>query len=132
MLQVRAQRRWVGPRHAGPYPASWRIEDEDKVPESRRHHLKGDRLQGLFVGGQKRPGPAVRVGGNLALRWAEEPRPVGGAPAVYLVEPPPPEGDDVTSLRTWLPGHEPPLLAVEVVSPSRPDKDYTSSPDKYA
>ena len=49
-----------------------------------------------------------------------------------MVEPPPPEGDYVTSLRTWATGHHPPLLAVEIVSPSRPDKDYGSSPHKYA
>jgi Uma2 family endonuclease len=143
MLPAQEQRRRVGLRYAvEPYPASWFIEDEEKVPESRPHHLKGDRLQGLLVGWKVRTGRDVQVGRNLALRWDEEHPGVGVDPDVYVVEPPPPEGDEVYSLRTWLPGrdgghphtpgHEPPLLAIEVVSRSRPDKDYSSSPEKYA
>jgi hypothetical protein len=36
------------------------------------------------------------------------------------------------SLRLWLPGHHAPKLAIEVVSPSHPTKDYIKAPEKYA
>jgi Uma2 family endonuclease len=133
MPHARGRRGWITLRYAVDlYPASWLIEDEEKVPESRRHHLRGNRLEGLFLGWKRRTRRDVQVGRHLALRWDEEHPQVGVDPDVYVVEPPPPEGDDVTSLRTWETGHHPPLLAVEVVSPSRPDKDYGSSPLKYA
>ncbi len=114
------------------YPSSWLIEDDEKVPQSRPHHLRSNRLEALLIGWKQRTGRNVQVGRELALRWDEEFPRVGVDPDVYVVEPPPPEGDDVMSLRTWETGHFPPLLAVEVVSRSRPDKDYSSSPLKYA
>ncbi len=115
-----------------PYPSSWFVEDDEKVPESRSHHLRGNRLEQLFLGWKRRSGRDMQVGRSLALRWDEANPRVGVDPDVYVVEPPPPEGDEVMSLRTWETGHFPPLVAVEVVSPSRPDKDYTTSPEKYA
>lgn len=57
---------------------------------------------------------------------------IGVDPDVYVVEPAPPEGDQVTSLRLWEPGHVAPLLAVEIVSAHHPHKDYEQAPDKYA
>ena len=115
-----------------PYPPSWYVDDEEKVPTSRPHTLRSDRTVGLLVGWKQRTGRDAQVGHDLALRWDEAHPRVGVDPDVYVVEPPPPEGDAVTSLRTWVTGHFPPLLAVEIVSPSRPDKDYGSSPLKYA
>jgi Uma2 family endonuclease len=113
-----------------PYPASWYIEDDEKVPQSSEHRLRALRLDALFQGWKARTGRDVLVGGELALRWDEaEPR-AGVDPDVYIVEPPPPEGAKVTSLRTWEPGHHPPLLAVEIVGPSNAGKDY--SPKRYA
>jgi Uma2 family endonuclease len=133
MLETRSRRRQIRLRYAvEPYPASWLIEDDEKVPQSRPHHLGGKRLEGLLLGWKQRTGHNVQVGRELALRWDEEHPRVGVDPDVYVVEPPPPEGDEVTSLRTWETGHHAPLLAVEVVSRSRPDKDYGSSPLKYA
>lgn len=38
----------------------------------------------------------------------------------------------LTSVRTWKKGHAPPRLAIEVVSPNHPYKDYGEAPDKYA
>ena len=35
-------------------------------------------------------------------------------------------------MRTWLPGHAAPALAIEVVSETNPHKDYVIAPDKYA
>jgi Uma2 family endonuclease len=115
-----------------PYPASWLIEDDEKVPQSRPHHLRAHRLEALLLGWKARTGRNVQVGRELALRWDEQNPKVGVDPDVYVVEPPPPEGDEVMSLRTWDTGHYPPLLAVEVVSRSRPNKDYGSAPLKYA
>lgn len=115
-----------------PYPSSWFIEDDEKVPASRPHYLKGDRIVGLLLGWKARTGRDVQVGRELAVRWDKRFPKVGVDPDVYMVEPPPPEGDEVMSLRTWEAGHYPPLLAVEIVSPSRPEKDYGSSPLKYA
>jgi Uma2 family endonuclease len=133
MQQARNLRRRVGLHDAAPlYPAEWLIEDDEKVPQSRSHHLRGGRLEQLLLGWKARTGRDAQVGRELALRWDERVPKVGVDPDVYVVEPPPPEGDEVTSLRTWEKGHHPPLLAVEIVSPSRPEKDYTSSPLKYA
>jgi Uma2 family endonuclease len=115
-----------------PYPPSWLIEDDDTVPQSRPHHLRAQRLEALLLGWKARSGRDVQVGRELALRWDEQSPKVGVDPDVYVVEPPPPEGDEVTSLRTWETGHYPPLLAVEIVSRSRPTKDYGSSPLKCA
>jgi hypothetical protein len=66
------------------------------------------------------------------VRWQEETPAIGVDPDVCVLAPPPPEGDELTSLRLWRPGHVPQVLAVEVVSASRADKDYAQSPDKYA
>ena len=74
----------------------------------------------------------MQIGRELAIRWDKRHPRVGVDPDVYVVEPPPPEGDEVMSLRTWATGHHPPLLAVEIVSRSRPGKDYEASPSKYA
>ena len=114
------------------WPAGWVVEDDEKVPESRGHELRGERLRRLLDAWKVRTRRDLQVGRNLALRWDEDHPRVGVDPDVYVVEPPPPEGDDVRSLRTWDTGHHPPLLAIEIVSLSRPDKDYDSSPEKYA
>jgi Uma2 family endonuclease len=133
MLTARSHHRRIGLHYeVEAYPSSWFIEDEEKVPQSRPHHLRGTRIEELLLGWKNRTGRDVQIGRELALRWDEESPRVGVDPDVYVVEPPPPEGDEVMSLRTWETGHHPPLLAVEVVSPSRPDKDYGSSPLKYA
>jgi Uma2 family endonuclease len=133
MQPARSQRRQIGLRYqVDPYPPSWFIEDDEKVPESRPHSLVADHIASLLLGWKERSGRDVQVGKDLAIRWDEDVPQVGVDPDVYIVEPPPPEGDDVTSLRTWVTGHHPPLLAIEIVSRSRPDKDYSSSPLKYA
>lgn len=69
----------------------------------------------------------------MAIRWDEDEPRVGVDPDVCLLSPAPPRTEgDVTSVRTWLDGHEPPILAVEVVSANHPRKDYVIAPDKYA
>jgi Uma2 family endonuclease len=133
MLQPRAHPRRATLRYdVDVWRDDWTVEDDEKVPESRGHELRGERTRRLLDGWKIRTGRDVQVGRNLALRWDEAHPRIGVDPDVYVVEPPPPEGDEVTSLRTWETGHYPPLLAIEIVSPSRPDKDYDSSPEKYA
>lgn len=64
------------------------------------------------------------------MRWDEKHKNIGVDPDVYVVEPPPPEGDALTSILLWKEGHHAPALAIEVVSPGHPTKDY--APDRYA
>jgi len=110
----------------------WNIEDEESVPQSRGHQMREERVAALLKAWAVRSRRNVQVGQELALRWDEDHPRVGVDPDVYVVEPPPPEGDEVLSLRTWETGHHPPLLAIEIVSPSHPNKDYGQSPEKYA
>ncbi len=105
---------------------------EETVPESRSHDLTLDLLKALLAAWAVRAGRNAQVGRNLAVRWEEERPNVGADPDLYVVEPPPPEGDDVESLRLWTPGHHPLLLAVEVVSASNATKDYGAAPNKHA
>ena len=72
------------------------------------------------------------VSGNVALRWAPLHPKVGVNPDVYLVEPTPPLGPKSKSVRTWVEGHSPPRVAVEVVSDATSDIDYNVKPAKYA
>jgi len=105
---------------------------EENVPESRPHDLVIDLLKAQLVAWVARAGRRAQVGRNLAIRWDPERPQFGVDPDVYVVEPPPPEGDEVTSLLLWESGHFPPLLAVEVVSARSQRKDYTRAPEKYA
>lgn len=116
---------------AAPAIDRWTLE-EDQVPESRPHDQIADRLCKLLTYRMKLVGRDAQVGRNLAIRFDEQYPRSGVDPDVYLLEPPPPERDELTSLRLWEPGHNPPRLAVEIVSPSRPGKDYSESPEKYA
>jgi Uma2 family endonuclease len=111
--------------------ADW-ILPEEQVPESRPHDLVVDHVRALLVAWAARVARQMTVCRNLAVRWSRETPAIGVDPDVCVIEPSPPEGDALTSLRLWEPGHVPPLLAVEIVSPTRADKDYTQSPAKYA
>ena len=72
---------------------------EEPVPESRPHDLIIDLIKCLLIAWAAREGRRALVGRNLAVRWDEEHPKVGVDPDVYVVEPPPPEGDALTSLR---------------------------------
>jgi hypothetical protein len=74
----------------------------------------------------------VQIARNLAIRWEErEPR-IGIDPDVCVLSPAPPHEGNLRSVRTWMAGHHPPLVAIEVVSETNPHKDYAIAPDKYA
>ncbi len=103
------------------------------MPESCVHDEAVELLKAVLAWWASRRGN-THVARNLAVRWdGDEPR-VGVDPDVSAFSPPPPreKGSDLRSVRTWLPGHSPPLLAVEVVSTTNPNEDYTIAPDKYA
>jgi Uma2 family endonuclease len=112
--------------------AGWELE-EGMMPESVPHDEAVALLKALLGAwaAREREGAALVVR-NLAIRWVEaEPR-VGVDPDVCVLSPPPPDARELRSVRTWLPGHAPPILAVEVVSETNPRKDYSIGPDKYA
>jgi Uma2 family endonuclease len=110
--------------------AGWELQEET-MPESVLHDHAVELLKALLVAWASRAGDALVVR-NLAVRWDEEHPQIGVDPDVAILRPPPPYKGDLRSVRTWLEGHEPPLLAVEVVSETNPRKDYAIAPDKYA
>jgi Uma2 family endonuclease len=115
------------------YPADWYIEDNEKVSQDVDHQEDEFILQSTLLAWKKRTNQdSLLVGCELACRWDEVEYRVGVAPDVYVVERPP--GDEtgyIGSLKTWLTGNHPPILAIEVVSKSRPKKDYKYSPEKH-
>lgn len=114
-----------------PDPERWVLTVET-VPESSRHDLLSERIRALLLGWAARAERAVKIGRNLAVRWDRQHPQYGVDPDAYVVEPPPPEGDAVRSLRLWKRGHVAPRLAVEIVSARHPTKDYVIAPQKYA
>jgi Uma2 family endonuclease len=107
------------------------LEDE-QVPESPAHDDAARTMDSTWREWARRSGRAVFIHRNLAVRWMPQDPRVGVDPDLALVEPPPPSGESLTSLRTWEPGHHPPRVALEVVSASHPEKDYRLGPRKYA
>jgi Uma2 family endonuclease len=105
---------------------------EEPVPESQPHDIAVDLLKAILLHWVAQTARDAQVPRNLAVRWEERRPQTGTDPDLCVIEPRTPEGDDLTSLRTWVPGHTPPKLAVEVVSESAPRKDYLTAPDRYA
>ena len=111
----------------------WELEEED-VPESALHELIIGLLLDVlrtWIGASSRDAMA---GSNLAMRFDKKHPSRGVDPDVYLVEPAPPEGERLTSLRLWERAHHPPRVAVEVVSEHTAAKDYDldDGPARYA
>jgi Uma2 family endonuclease len=100
------------------------------VPESDTHDEAIDYLKALLLAWARRTGKDVKVARNLGLRWVpEEPR-AGFDPDLCLLDPAPPADEPRATLALW--EHAPPVLAIEVVSPSHPYKDYLDTPDRAA
>lgn len=99
--------------------------------ESVVHDQAVELLKALLAAWAARAGSAF-VARNLAVRWDEAHPQIGVDPDVCVLAPPPPDAADLRSVRTWLPGHAPPVVAIEVVSENNPHKDYAIAPDKYA
>jgi Uma2 family endonuclease len=73
----------------------------------------------------------VYVGGDQFFAWIQAEPLVRVSPDVYLLDDPPPPPRP-PSWQTWLPGHRPPRVAVEIVSSDTWQKDYEEGPAKYA
>lgn len=128
--------RQIGVRYTVPRGRAddaWELA-EQTMPESVLHDEAVALLKALlsyWIHSQPAT-PKAFVARNLAIRWIEEQPRVGIDPDVCVLCPEPPNAGDLTSVRTWLPGHTPPVLAIEVVSETNPHKDYAIAPDKYA
>jgi hypothetical protein len=92
------------------------------------------RIYGLLAAWGKRIAPerTIRLGQELAVRWLKEHPRTGIDPDICVIEPAPPDFDDLKSLKLWEPGRVPPRLAIEVVSSSHPYKDYGVIQERYA
>jgi Uma2 family endonuclease len=109
---------------------AWAVP-EVPVPESDTHDLAIEYLRSLLLAWVARLGRPIKVARNLGIRWVtEEPR-AGFDPDLCVIDPAPPD-EPLTSLRLWLPAHPAPRLAVEVVSPGHPYKDYVDTPERAA
>jgi Uma2 family endonuclease len=107
----------------------WELSDE-KMPESVNHDAAVTLLKAILEPWAARRG--AMVARNLAIRWNREHPRVGLDPDIcVLPSAPPQDAPDLRSVKTWLDGHYPPLLAIEVVSNTEPRKDYVIAPDKY-
>jgi Uma2 family endonuclease len=125
----------VGPElviRAATHPAQgWELAEET-MPESDYHDEALTLLQALLSHWAVSSG--AKIARNLALRWVEENARIGLDPdmAIYIPAPPKPQKGWFGSIKTWLPGHAPPIVAVEIVSNAYPRKDYETVPLKYA
>jgi hypothetical protein len=110
--------------------AHWELS-EATMPESVLHDAAVSELKSSLEGWAARVG-SVLVVRNLAVRWNPANPRIGVDPDVAVLSPPPPEGGELRSVKTWTAGHTAPRIAVEVVSETHPRKDYVTAPDKYA
>ena len=107
----------------------WFMDLED-VPETPLHDLIIELLT-LVLRHRYRDRNAL-VARNLGCRWDPDDARVGADPDIVLVDPAPPEGESLSTLRVWVPGHKPPRLAIEVVNEHNADKDYIEGPARLA
>ena len=126
--------RLVGVHYAVPErrpDEAWELS-EATMPESVPHDEAVELLKAVLAFWAKSRGGDAFVARNLAIRWDESHPRVGVDPDVCILKPPPPDARSLSSVRTWRPGHSPPVIAIEVVSENHPRKDYAIAPDKYA
>ena len=110
---------------------AWAVP-EVPVPESQLHDQAIEYVRALLLAWAARSGRPVVVLRNIGIRWFEpEPR-MGFDPDLCLLDPAPEVAEGFTSLRLWEPGLAPPVVALEVVSPGHPYKDYIDTPDRAA
>lgn len=110
-------------------PSGWELK-EGMMPQSVPHDRLAEHLRRLLEVWALERGAFVAR--ELAFRWVEERPAIGIDPDVSIFLPPPPDALDLRSVRSWVEGHAPPIFAVEVVSETKPRKDYTVTPEKYA
>lgn len=107
---------------------------EPVMPESVRHNQAAKLLESVLEHWVVRTGIAALIVRNLAIRWTPHRPQIGADPDIAILAPPPPptRNDDITSVRTWLDGRTPPLVAIEILSDADPHKDYMIAHEKYA
>jgi Uma2 family endonuclease len=116
------------------YPADWYIEDNESVGQEPDHQEDEFIMQSTLLAWRKRTKQEhLLIGCELACRWDPKFPKVGVDPDVYVVDRPPARNKKgyIGSLRTWKAENYPPMLAIEIVSNSRPKKDYRDSPEKH-
>jgi hypothetical protein len=86
----------------------------------------------LLKGWASRLSRPCQIARNLAIRWLETSPRIGIDPDVCVLDPPPPDVSELSSLCLWKPGHLPPSICFEVVSRNHPHKDYAELQDRYA
>jgi Uma2 family endonuclease len=114
-----------------PSPEAW-VLPEGTVPESIPHDDAAEHLKLMLLAWALRSERELAVARNLAIRWLEEFPRTGIDPDVCVLEPPPPDFEDLGSVCTWREGHQAPRLCFEIVSASHPHKDYHAIQDRYA
>jgi hypothetical protein len=116
-----------------PKPDAW-ILPEGPVPQSTSHATAVYHLHSVLLAWEKRVGTVrpLRIAYDLAVRWLEQHPRTGIDPDLCVLEPAPPDFEDLSSLRLWEPGRVPPRLAIEIVSASHPHKDYAEIHERYA
>jgi Putative restriction endonuclease len=112
-------------------PDTW-VLPEGTVPQSVPHNTAARHIEDVLIEWAIRTRGNVMVARELALRWLEQAPQIGIDPDVCLLMPPPPEGEDLSALCLWKPGHVAPPLCFEVVSANHPHKDYAGIQDRYA
>jgi hypothetical protein len=90
---------------------------ERPVPESAWHDACLELVKALLVAWIARTARAAAVYRNLAVRVRSDRPNVGFDPDVCVVEPRPPEGDELESLKLWQSDHRAPSLVVESRKP---------------
>jgi Uma2 family endonuclease len=108
----------------------WEISD-DSMPQSTPHKEASFLLHDLLKAWEARVRDAL-VTYELALEWEESNPRIGLDPDVAIFRPKPPDPTGLRSIRTWVEGHEPPKVAIEIVSHTNSNKDYFEAPEKYA
>ncbi|MBC8069967.1 MAG: Uma2 family endonuclease [Deltaproteobacteria bacterium] len=108
----------------------WFVTDEDDVGESFEHgEMIRLLLSSLDVLGRERAWHDRLWASDQFFAWRPEHPLVRVSPDVYVLDDPPPPPRPA-SWQTWLPGHRPPTLAIEIVSDDW-TKDYREAPQKY-
>jgi Uma2 family endonuclease len=110
----------------------WAIPENWPVPQSIPHGIAVKHLESVLSCWASRQDRPLFVADELAVRWLQQRPAVGIDPDLCVLDPPPPDVLELTSLKLWLPGNVRPSLCIEVVSDNHPYKDYGEVQERYA
>jgi Uma2 family endonuclease len=112
--------------------SSWYLTDEEDMGEGgEQEQIIWALKSALLELARERGWERVHIGADQFFAWMPSEPLVRVSPDVYLLDDPP-KRPFPPSWQTWLPGHRPPRLAVEIVSGDSWKKDYRENPPKYA